>query len=125
MMSKQPDTLLSLRGFGIELGVFLTILLQFWKKISYIFTYQIGASTSILSSSSSSANSKKSRSYNYFIFRKAKQLTKRGRFFLIPNVFEVSNIGLCSISMPNLFYDTDRNSMRDSLNKTKSISNSK
>lgn len=62
-MSKQPDTLLSLRGFGIELGVFLTILLQFWKKISYIFTYQIGASTSTLSSSSSLANSKKSRSY--------------------------------------------------------------
>lgn len=103
LMASETDTLMLLRSLGIELGVFMIILVQFGSKVMYLYSTELsstfGSSTAGGSTAGSSGGSRTQKC------KAAKMAASRGRFRLTPKILEAGEMAMATISEPQFFFE--------------------
>lgn len=105
-MADDPNILVMLRSFGVEIGVFCIIIIQFSQKIIYLYTVEISTTFGTSSGSSSSSNSQ----YIYYYINSAKtkalrKAAERGNFTVTPKILNYSPISMACISEADRFFE--------------------
>lgn len=97
LMDDEPDTLMAIRGIGIEAGVFIVIILQFGSKLTYIWLYEM--KTTWMSSSLSQSSTSREKS------QQLKKSAARGRFTVNPKILSRLPIEIGAISEQDRYFE--------------------
>lgn len=108
LLSKEAEAVMFTRSFGIELGVFLLLILQFGSKVILLFTDPNGSSDSsgtLDSSSISGASSMSAIVTSGSQAPRRKSDFNKGNYEVTPDILSLEPIVMATISEADKFFD--------------------